>query len=167
MKREIREKVIDFKKNEENLLIAISENPEDSKLKADLMKLRKEIRTWLNEVGGRLEVKNAQEAAMLDTLISDAEHQISWAAKKYVELNQYIAQSAKRAREPQPGYERVVDDKSQIAAISEQSAIDKVGKVDKFNRKRNKKSFLNIVICKFKKSKQQTQEQEAQGPSQN
>jgi hypothetical protein len=44
------------------------------------MKLRKEIRSWLNEIGGREGIKNAEDAAMLDTLVSDAEHQISRAA---------------------------------------------------------------------------------------
>lgn len=167
MKREIREKVREFKKKEEEFIIAISKNPDDSKLKAEYMKLRKEIRSWLNEIGGRESIKNAEDAAMLDTLVSDAEHQISRAAKKNIELNEFISESAKRARDVQPGYERTMDDKGQIAAIAEISAMDKVKKIDKFNKKRNKKSFLNIVICKFKKSKQQSQEQENQGPSQN
>lgn len=167
MKKEIREKVIEFKKKEQELIIAINENPEDSKLKTELMKVRKEKRDWLNKLGGRLEIKNSEEAAMLDAMVSDAERTISKAAKRNVELQEYISQSAKRFREPQLGYERTLDDKGQMEAIAEQSAMDKVRKIDKFNKKRNKKSFLNIVVCKFKKSKQQSQEQENQGPSQN
>ena len=166
MKKEIREKVKEFKSREQQIIMAINENPGDSKLKAEFMKIRKEKRDWLNELGGRLEVKNAQEAAMLDTLISEAEIDMSKVAKREAELSEYITQSAKKAKEIQPGYERTIDDKGQMIAIIEQSVMDKIRRIDKFNKKRNKKSFLNIAICKFKKSKQQSQESEQQGPSQ-
>ncbi len=166
MKKEIREKVKEFKSREQQIIMAINENPSDSKLKAEFMKIRKEKRDWLNELGGRLEVKNAQEAAMLDTLISEVEIDMSKVAKREAELSEYITQSAKKAKEIQPGYERTIDDKGQMIAIIEQSVMDKIRRIDKFNKKRNKKSFLNIAICKFKKSKQQSQESEQQGPSQ-
>lgn len=166
MKKEIKEKVIEFKKKEEELLQAINKNPQDSKLKADLMKLKNEVKKWLGEVGGISSEMSQEEIAQLEMMTSSAERAIFKAAKYNAELTEYITQSAKRAREIQPGYERVIEDKGQMASIAEHNAIDKVRAIDKVNRKRNKKSFLNIVICKFKKSKQQQQEQESDGPSQ-
>ena len=167
MKKEIKEKLREFQRKEKDIIVAISENPSESKLKADLMKIRSEKKKWLNEVGGFSEDMSLEELSGLEAMVSAADREISRAAKYEASLEEYIAMSAKKIREPQPGYERVVDDKSQMIAIAEQSAMNKVRTLDKFNKKRNKKSFLNVVICKFKKSKQQSQEQEQQGPSQN
>lgn len=167
MRKEVREKIRDFQKREKNIIVAISENPGDSKLKADLMKIRSEKKKWLSEVGGFSEDMTLEELSGLEVMVSAADREISRAAKYEASLEEYIAQTAKKLRDPQPGYERVIDDKGQMIAIAEQSAMNKVKTLDKFNKKRNKKSFLNVVICKFKKSKQQSQEQEQQGPSQN
>lgn len=166
MKKEIREKIVEFKKKEEKLLLDINENPENSKLKADLMKLKNELKKWLSEVGGLSSDMSEAEVTQLEMLVSSAEHAIYRAAKHGAEFSEFITQSLKRARESQPGFEIMVNDKSQSVALSEQTAMDKVGAIDKFNKKRNKKSFLNIVICKFKKTKQQEQSQESDGPSQ-
>lgn len=166
MKKEIREKVIEFKEREEKLLISLNENPTEQRYRAELMKLKNERKKWLNEIAGLSSDLTPEEIAQIDMLVSSAEREISRAAKYYAGLSEYISQSARRSREPQPGYERVVDDKGQMVAIAEHCAMDKVRQLDKLNRKRNKKSFLNIVICKFKKSKQQEQAQESDGPSQ-
>ncbi len=166
MKKEIREKVIEFKEREENLLISLNENPTEQRYRAELMKLKNERKKWLNEIAGFSSDLTPEEITQIDMLVSSAEREISRAAKYYAGLSEYITQSARKFREPQPGYEKVVDDKGQMVAIAEHCAMDKVRQLDKLNRKRNKKSFLNIVICKFKKSKQQEQAQESDGPSQ-
>ena len=81
----------------------------------------------------------AIDRVLRGVMVSAADREISRAAKYEASLEEYIAMSAKKIRETQPGYERVVDDKSQMIAIAEQSAMNKVRTLDKFNKKRNKK----------------------------
>ncbi len=167
MKREIKEKVIELKKIERDLIIAISKNPEDSKLKADLMRARSEKNKWLNEIGGFAEDMSLEEISYLESCVAGAGSDISRAAKYEANLSEYITQVAEGATGTQLGYERMVDDKSQMIAIAEQSAMEKVRKLDKFNRKRNKQSFVNVVICKFKRPKTSENTQDSQkGPTQ-
>lgn len=167
MKKEIREKVAEFKKMERDLIVSINKNPQDSSLKVELLKVKAEKRKWLNKVGGFAEGMNPEDFSYLESLVKSASFDISRAAKYEANLAEYISQVAENIKGTEPGYERIVDDKGQLVAIAEQSAMEKVRKLDKFNRKRNKQSFVNVVICKFKRPKISENTQDSQkGPTQ-
>ena len=165
MKKEIRNRVVDFRKKEESLIIEINKNPDNSSLKTELMKLRNERKKWLNDVGGFSANMLPEDVAKLENMVSNADRSMSKAARTSADVVEYISECAKHARDYIPGYQRRVDDMGQIAAIAEDVAISKVKELDKFNKKRNHQSFLNVIICKFKRPKTQEQSNEAQGPS--
>ena len=167
MKREIREKAIEFRQREEDLLVALKANPDDSALKVEMMKFRKEKKDWLNQVGGLADDMSLEEIAKLESLVEAAERDLTVAAKNSASVYEYISNAANNFKCFIPNYERTVDDKSQLEAIAEDAALSRVNALDRFNRKRNKQSFVNVVICKFKrlKSRENTQDSQ-QGPTQ-
>ncbi len=166
MKKETKLKIAEFKNRKSGLILTLKAEPENQKVVADMQALNSEIVAWLQSIAGEIETMTAEEKAQVEKLIKKAHEAIHIAGRRESELVGYIHESAKRAHEYQPGYERIVDDKGQMSAIAEQCARNNVAKIEKFNKKRNKKSFLNIVICKFKKSKQQSQESDkvTEGP---
>ena len=167
MKREIREKAIEFRQREEDLLVASKANPDDASLKVEMMRFRKEKKDWLSQIGGLTDDMSLVEIAKLNSLVEAAEMGLTRAAKNSASVAEYISKAAENIRDYVPNYERNVDDKCQLAAIAEDSAIERVKALDKFNRKRNKQSFINVVICKFKRQKASENTQDSQqGPTQ-
>ena len=161
MKKEIESKVSEFIRRESNLIVALNKKTTDSKSRADLLKLRHEIMTWLNELGGRKTITRAEDGAALDQLVHNAASDMSHTAKINAQLVEFIEQSIK-TREDWSDYDRVVEDYGQLEALAQMRANKSVKALEKFNKKLNGKSFLNVLMCKFKKSKAQESERSAE-----
>lgn len=165
MKKEIRLRAQDFIKQEKDLINALREKPESSMAELAMVQFSDKKIEWLCEIGGVSEDLTPEEIQILQAKIDSADQSMTNAANRYAQVDEYIAQAAKNLRTPVPNYDRIVDDKSQIAAIAEDDALKKVRALDKLRKKRDRKNFLNILVRKFKRSKSQEQSQESQGPN--
>ena len=165
MKKEIRLKASAFIKEEKDLIVKINKNPDNTQLKENFEQFRIRKNKWLNEIGGFVEGMTSAELEELGIKVYSAENEMSRAAERHADVAEYIENTAKNLRAPMSNYEVTIDDKSQRAAITEYSALEKIKALDNFRRKRNCKSFLNVMICKFKRPKSQEQSQESQGPN--
>lgn len=165
MKKELENKIEEFIRRESNLIVTLNANPTDSKARVDMLKLRHEITEWLGMVGGSKTLQRPEDCAALDRLIRKATAEISRTAKINSRLVEYIEETMKQSGEAWADYERVVEDYGQLEALAQADANKAVKDIVKFDKKVNGKSFLNILMCKFKKSKAQEKSNENQGPS--
>lgn len=159
MKKELTQKISEFIRKESNLMTRVEKVPGDTKAAADLMKLRAEKNRWLTQVGGGKSVVKPEDVVTLENLVREAASEITRAAKINKKMVEYIETAIK---ENMAGYERVVEDYGQLEALAEMSAQSIVKKLDKLNSRVNGKGFLNVVMCKFKKSKMQENEKAAE-----
>jgi len=116
-------------------------------------------------VGGSKTLQRPEDCAALDRLIGKATAEISRTAKINSRLVEYIEETMKQGGDAWADYERVVEDYGQLEALAQADANKAVKDIVKFDKKANGKSFLNILMCKFKKSKAQEKSNENQGPS--
>lgn len=165
MKKEIENKLSEFIRRESNLIVAINANPSDSKARTDMLKLRHEITEWLGELGGSKTLSRPEDCAALDVLMRNATIDISHTAKINSQLVEYIQSAAREGGDAWARYEKIVEDFSQLEALSQAKAEKAIKALQKFNKKVNGKSFLNVLMCKFRKSKAQENANENQGPS--
>ena len=165
MKKELANKIEEFIKRESNLIVTLNANPSDSKARVEMLKLRHEITEWLGTVGGSKTLQRPEDCAALDRLIRKASAEISRTAKINSKLVEYIEETMKQGGDAWINYERIVEDYSQLEALAQADANKAVKDIVKFDKKVNGKSFLNILMCKFKKSKAQENANENQGPS--
>lgn len=165
MKKELREKISQFITTEGRLVSKAEDFPSDQKTSAALLKFRHEKNAWLREVGGGKSVVKPEDVMILESLIREASAEITRAAKIHNQMTSYISSAIEEGFHSMGNYERVVDDYSQLEALAEMSAQDIVKKLVKLNNRVNGKSFLNVLLCKFKKSKAQENVNENQGPS--
>ena len=162
-KEEIRIKIADFKTRESELILKLNEDASNKEVAQQMTLVRKQLREWLYSFIEKPENLKEEERERLDQMVDNAMKAILRAGKLNADLASYISECAKNFDKVIPNYERVMEDKGQMAILAEQNAFDKVSKIDKLNKKKNKNSFLNVVICKFRKSKQQSQESD-KGP---
>lgn len=165
MKKELANKIEEFIKRESNLIVTLNANPSDSKARVEMLKLRHEITEWLGTVGGSKTLQRPEDCAALDRLIRKASAEISRTAKINSKLVEYIEETMKQGGDAWINYERIVEDYSQLEALAQADANKAVKDIVKFDKKVNGKSFLNVLMCKFKKSKAQENANENQGPS--
>ena len=116
------------------------------------------------DVEGKTVVK-PEDVMQLESMVREAAAEITRAAKINKQMVQYINAAIEDRSHGMDGYERVVDDYSQLEALAEMSAQKLVRNLEKFNKRVNGKGFLNVVMCKFKKAKAQENANENQGPS--
>lgn len=164
MKKETREKVYQTIQLEEELYTALTKKPEDSELKARVAKFKKDKEDFLKQTGGVSSELSEKDLVELNKRISKASQAISRAANGRRELLDFIHSNARKVMTMEQ-YTNISEDKGQMSALADVYAIDKVNDLVKFNRRMNGKSFLNVVICKFKRTKSQQQEKETQSPT--
>lgn len=157
MKKEIENKLSEFIRKESNLIFVLNKNATDSKSRAALLKLRHEVLAWLAEIGGGETITKPEDRAELDQLVHNAASEISHTAKINSQLVGFIEESMK-TKDGWRDYERIVEDYGQLEALAQMRASKAIKALDKFNKKINGKGFLNVIMCKFKKSKAQTSE---------
>ena len=163
MKKEIRQKISGYKTRVAPLILKLKEEPGNPEAVRKLQVIEKEIAAWLQTIVGDMSSMTPQELSSLENMFADVQKAVLNAGQKEAELSAFISASARRIKEPQPYYERIVDDKSQVAVLAEESACDRVAAIEKFIKKKNRKPFLNISICKFRKSKQQAAQESENG----
>lgn len=163
MKKEIRQKISGYRTRVKPLILKLKEEPGNPEAVRKLQAIEKEITEWLQTIAGDMSSMTPQELSSLEKMFADVQKAVLHAGQKDAELSAFISASARRYRDPQPHYERIVDDKSQVAVLAEEAACDKVAAIEKFIKKRNRKPFLNISICKFRKSKQQAAQESENG----
>lgn len=159
MKKEVREKISDFKRREANLLFVIMKNAEQAAAnKLFLAKLRRDKTQWLREIGGYSQSMPMETVAKLDELVAKAADSISIAALRNAQLQAYLDDAIKNGSDRGRYHEVMVENYGQLEALSEMAAADNVKALERFNRKINGKSFLSVLACKFRKSKAQESE---------
>lgn len=161
MKKEIRQKILGFKNRVTPLFLRLKAEPGNPEAVRKLEAIGEEVSAWLQTIIGDMSSMSPQEAKELERMVADVQNAIYNAGQKDADLSAFIAASAKKYKEPQPHYERIVDDKAQISFLALETAYERVAAIEKFVKKKNKKPFLGISNCKFRKPKQQdTQESE-------
>lgn len=165
MNKEYRRKIAEFIRTESTLMSKSEDFPSDPKTSADLLKFRHDKSAWLTEIGGGKTVVKPEDVMQLESMVREAAAEITRAAKINKQMVQYINAAIEDRSHGMDGYERVVDDYSQLEALAEMSAQKLVRNLEKFNKRVNGKGFLNVVMCKFKKAKAQENANENQGPS--
>ena len=159
MNKETREKITEFKKREAGLLLSILENPsQDAVFKLYLSKLRKERANWLGEIGGKTQDLPAETMMKLDELVARAAESISLAALRHFQLEAYINDAHKNGSNYGRCYEMMIENYGQLEALSEMAAEGHIRALERFNNKINGRSFLSVLLCKFKKAKSQEAE---------
>ena len=165
MKRELRQKISEFIRIESNLITKSEDYPSDPKTSASLMKFRHEKSAWFTEIGGGKTVVKPEDIAELQSLVREASAEVTRAAKINRQMVRYIHSVLEDGAHPMENYERIVDDYSQLEALAEMNIQKYVRMLEKLNARANGKGFLNVIMCKFKKSKAQENTNENQGPS--
>ena len=160
MRKEIAEKVEEFKRKEADLRVAIMKDSENEELLQQMTALKLLRRAWLEKIGGFTLDLDDEKTAKLKNLVEAAEERISTAASINANLLIYIDYATRGAGQKSNNYDRIVEDNGQLETLAQEDACKRVRALDKFNRKNNKKSFINFVECKFKKTKTQEQSQE-------
>ena len=145
--------------------IAANRNPQTIEYTYELPEptdeeIQKEI-----DAAGLAGVVKPEDVMQLESMVREAAAEITRAAKINKQMVQYINAAIEDRSHGMDGYERVVDDYSQLEALAEMSAQKLVRNLEKFNKRVNGKGFLNVVMCKFKKAKAQENANENQGPS--
>lgn len=167
MKKEITQKISELIRTESNLVSRAEDFPSDPKTSTALMKFRHDKNAWLTEVGGGKTIVRPEDVMQLENLVREASAEITRAAKINKQLSSFISSVFEEEKHSDAyyNYERVVDDYSQLEALAEMSVQKLVKQLQKLNKRVNGKSFLNVLMCKFKKSKSQENANENQGPS--
>ena len=164
MKKETRENVYQTIQLEEEIFTALIKKPEDPELKSRVAKFKKDKESFLKQTGGFSSELSEKDLAEINKRISKASLAISRAANLRCELAEFIHGNARKSMTMEQ-YANVSEDKGQMSALADVYAVDRVNDLIKFNRKMNRKNFLNVVICKFKRPKSQQQERETQSPT--
>lgn len=165
MNKVIRSQVADFKKKESDLLVELIRDPNNAEIKTRMGQLMLAKKAWLETIGGALGKLTPEDRKRLVEMVKEAEQSITRAARINANLVIFINDSIANNSASTRRYQVIVEDNSQLEALAEDSACRKVRDLEKFNKKRNGKSFLNVSMCKFKKSKTQENANEQQGPS--
>ena len=160
MNKEIKEKIAEFKTKEANLLISMATNPAKAEaFRVGLLKLRHERTSWLKGLAGYKPDMRVEDGSKIEEMARIAAGEISRSAKTHAQLVEFLETARKSSNMTMRDHERIVDDYSQLEWIAEESAADKIDELIKFGKKVNGKSFLSVLMCKFKKSKSQPTEQ--------
>lgn len=159
MKKENREKIAEFKKRESDLLFVIMQKPEQAAVnKLMLSKLRRDKEKWLREVGGYTATLPLDTSLKLEELVEKAANSMSSSSLRHAQLVAFIEEAHKSNSDMGRYYEVMVENYSQLEALSDMSSVDNVRALERFNNKINGRSFLSVLMCKFKKSKSQESE---------
>ena len=158
MQKEIRERVADFKNRASELFVKLDNNNTDRETDHKMQQLRGEVSAWLESLVEVTADMSQEKQEELTDMILDAHYAIMFLSRLEATFKKKTSEFVKN-RKNDPVIELIVlGDIEKRVDSAEISACEKVGKIEKFNKKINRKNFLNIVICKFKKSKSQTQE---------
>ena len=152
MKKDIKEKILKLAEKASTVYDELEKDSKGESIK-NLVAARQEISDWLREYSGISKIIELEEKEKLNQLIGDAAKSIMIAAKMISSYNQKIVAYLKREVSSEKVDERDLNDYEQLSILSVNSACDKVRKIEKFNKKRNREEYLNVAICKFKKLK--------------
>lgn len=158
MKKEIRERVADFKNRASELYVKLDKNNTNQEADHKMMQVRGEVSAWLESFVEITADMSQEKQDELANMILDAHYAIMFMSRQEANFKKKTAEYAKNCKNEPMTKLKALGDLEQIVALAEMSACEKVRKIERFNKKINRKNFLNIVICKFKKSKSQTQE---------
>lgn len=160
MKREILDQIEKYKAREFHLTLLV-QNGETSEeqYKEALKEMRQERFNWLISLGGGFDGLDPESAARLNSLAKNAESELINATILKHQMVDFIKR-ANNSKTLMKDYDRVVDDYAQLEFLANENAKSSVASLVKFNNKRNRKNFLSNIICKFKKARVQSKEQE-------
>ena len=158
MKKELIEQIEEFKKREVSLLLELKDYPNNEEVNARMAQFMLQKKAWLETIGGALGNLSPANRKKLVGLVSAAEKEMTRAAKMNASLIVFIEDSAHDPSLTMNGYDQIIEDNSQLEALYDEAVRKKVNALDKFNKKQNKKSFVGVDVCKFRKSKTQEQE---------
>lgn len=164
MKKEILENIEKYKEREFQLILLIQEGSTSvEQYKQQLEETRKDRMAWLISLGGGYEGLSNEKTAELWRLVNAAESNMIYATINQYQLYDFINRSQKSKTLSMRDYERCVDDYGQLEFLADEKVKSSVAAIVKFNSKRNRKSFLSEIICKFKKAKvKKTEEKESE-----
>lgn len=146
-KIEIEKKVAEFKRKGSDIF-----ELEGDEYTKKLAEYKKEISDWVQSVAGDFSSLRDSDQKKMNLLISEARDLIELVSRANSIHIKFIRGTAENFKNPQSNYERVSDDMGQWTAINEMEACKKVEKIGRLNKKANRKSFLNVAICKFRKT---------------
>lgn len=160
MKKEIREQFNEYKHRESEAILKIFADKKDVSAKAELDEARQEAVKWLESLSGISENSTQEAKDLVGRMVGAASREIEYAAKESAYLISYIRECTQKREGSWPSYYAITENMGQSLALAEQSAMDKIRKIVNYNKKQNKKSFLNNVICRLRKSKLQESQEE-------
>lgn len=161
MKKEIKIQYENFRNRETDMFQKLNNDKNDAEAKEQLRQIQAEVCQWLEGLVGGLEEKPLDKQEKLRKTIQKTEQEIAYAAKQNADMIAYVRECIQTDGASGPKYYAITETMGQVAALADQSAWGKVRKIANYSKKQERRNFLNVAICKFKKSKlQKTQESE-------
>ena len=163
MKKEIKKQYESFRNRETEMFQKLYNNKDDAEAKEQLQQIQTEVCQWLESLVGGLEEKPVDKQEKLKKLIDSADKEIAYAAKQNADMISYVHECVQTDRTSGPKYYAMTETMGQVAALADQAAWGRVRKIANYSKKQDRKNFLNIAICKFKKSKLQKAQESEKG----
>ena len=136
-----KKKIEEFRAKTAEVMRELRRNPSNEEAAGALQAIQLERLTWLCKLAGISDGARLSEdkKATLETLVNSAEIEMNRGAERYVELLEIIEKGVKNARQPIPNYDRQVDDLSQLVALSDMAALNRIKELEHFKNAKGQK----------------------------
>lgn len=137
-----KKKIEEFRVKTAEVMRELRRNPSNDKAAEELQAIQFERLAWLCKIAGISDGAkiSAEKKAKLETLISAIEGSMNRGAEYYVNLLELIERGAKNSKVPIPNYDRQVDDLSQLMALSDMAALNRIKELEGFKNEKESKN---------------------------
>lgn len=160
MRKEIKENVKGFKNRIAELYVLLDKCNTDKNADHQMMKVRGEMEEWLKSIAKISSEMSQEDQHALWSKLYSAMTAITHAGRTEADLRNLEIKYAKNYKGRKFSKQVQLLDMERMSEFAEMYACEKVRQIEKLNKKINRKDFLNVAACRFKKSKVQSKERE-------